>query len=308
MDGQGQHTRTGISGRLLLAAATVALVAPLCKAQDALPASAQTAIAPVAAQLPKPKPKPACNRPAFRIVLDIGHTTDDPGAISGRGVGEFVFNQVLALEIEHRLIDAGFNHVTLLLEAGPGKRSLYKRMARANRLAGDIFLSIHHDAVPDSFLENWEYEGKPRHFSDRFKGHSIFVSYANRHARQSLQFARLVGREMKARDLRYTAHYAETFMGRYRRQLLDADVGVYRYDKLHVLKTSRAPAVLLEAGSILNREEELTLATPERRARIADAVTAAVEDYCGLSAPKGSLHVAAQPPVKQRRKNARTPR
>jgi N-acetylmuramoyl-L-alanine amidase len=40
------------------------------------------------------------------------------------------------------------------------------------------------------------------------------------------------------------------------------------------------PAVLLEAGSIVNRQEELELATPERRSIVADAVTAAVEDFC----------------------------
>jgi hypothetical protein len=36
------------------------------------------------------------------------------------------------------------------------------------------------------------------------------------------------------------------------------------------------PAVLLEAGSIVNRQEELDLATPERRLLVAKAVTAAV--------------------------------
>jgi hypothetical protein len=40
------------------------------------------------------------------------------------------------------------------------------------------------------------------------------------------------------------------------------------------------PAVLLEAGSIVNRQEELELATPERRLMVAEAVTAAVENFC----------------------------
>ena len=40
------------------------------------------------------------------------------------------------------------------------------------------------------------------------------------------------------------------------------------------------PAVLLEAGSIINRLEELELATPERRSTVAQAVTAAVEEFC----------------------------
>ena len=55
-------------------------------------------------------------------------------------------------------------------------------------------------------------------------------------------------------------------MGNRRRELLDAQAGVYRYDQLIVLKDTRMPAVLLEAGSIVNRDEELLLATPERQA------------------------------------------
>jgi N-acetylmuramoyl-L-alanine amidase len=40
------------------------------------------------------------------------------------------------------------------------------------------------------------------------------------------------------------------------------------------------PAVLLEAGSIINRDEELALASPERQALISDAVVDAVAVFC----------------------------
>ena len=69
-------------------------------------------------------------------------------------------------------------------------------------------------------------------------------------------------------------------MGRYRHELIDEEAGVYRYDHLIVLHTARMPAVLLEAGSIINRQEELELATSERRLMVAEAVTAAVEEFC----------------------------
>jgi N-acetylmuramoyl-L-alanine amidase len=66
--------------------------------------------------------------------------------------------------------------------------------------------------------------------------------------------------------------------------LLDADAGVYRYDQLVVLRYTRMPALLLEAGSIVNRQEELELATPERRTLTSAAVAAAVEDFCAARA------------------------
>jgi N-acetylmuramoyl-L-alanine amidase len=42
------------------------------------------------------------------------------------------------------------------------------------------------------------------------------------------------------------------------------------------------PAALLEAGSIINRDEELQMASPERQDKTAFAVTAALREYCGL--------------------------
>jgi N-acetylmuramoyl-L-alanine amidase len=45
-------------------------------------------------------------------------------------------------------------------------------------------------------------------------------------------------------------------MGHRRRKLVDATAGVYRYDQLIVLRRTRMPAVLLEAGSIVDRQEE----------------------------------------------------
>jgi hypothetical protein len=47
-----------------------------------------------------------------------------------------------------------------------------------------------------------------------------------------------------------------------------------------VLKTTRMPAVLLEAGSIINRDEELMMDSAERRNVISGAVTAALKKFC----------------------------
>ncbi len=44
-----------------------------------------------------------------------------------------------------------------------------------------------------------------------------------------------------------------------------------------ILRTPHMPSVLLEAGSIVNRDEELLMATEEHQLQIAGAVTEAVE-------------------------------
>jgi len=47
-----------------------------------------------------------------------------------------------------------------------------------------------------------------------------------------------------------------------------------------VLKEARMPAALLEAGSIINRNEELQMNSLEQRDLISTSIAAAVESFC----------------------------
>jgi N-acetylmuramoyl-L-alanine amidase len=174
-------------------------------------------------------------------------------------------------------------------------RALFTRAKKANKIPADLFLSVHHDSVPDSFLEKWEYEGEEHGYSDRFHGHSIFVSINNGNYRGSLQFAQMLGNQMKSRGLKYTPHYTDKIMGNRQRILVDPEVGVYRYDQLIVLKDTKMPAALLEAGSIINRDEELELATPERQGLISASVVDAVKQFCEARAKPAPPAAAAAP-------------
>jgi N-acetylmuramoyl-L-alanine amidase len=233
-----------------------------------------------------------CSRAKFRVILDVGHTVEEPGAISARGITEYEFNLRLAQRMERTLVEAGFGKTLLLVTGGLAIPGLVQRVATANRSMANLFLSIHHDSVPENLLENWEYEGKPYHFSDRFRGHSIFVSYENSNRNASMLFGKLLGKQLKVSGLKYTPHYTEAIMGNRRRELLDADVGVYRFDELYVLRATQMPAVLLEAGSIINRDEELLLNTDEHQSLIAAAVLDAVETFCASRLPRALAPLA----------------
>lgn len=221
-----------------------------------------------------------CDPAKFRIVLDVGHTAESEGAISARNVSEFTYNLRLARRIEERLKAEGFAEAKLLLTEGKAKRSLFRRVAAASDLRADLLLSIHHDSVPTKFLEEWEFEGKKSRFSDRFSGYSVFVSRSNPDYRNSLAFAELIGKEMKAQGLDYAAQYSQPIMGRHQRELLNKETGVYRYDELIVLRKTRMAAVLLEAGSIINRDEELQMGSQERRDVISSGVASALKTFC----------------------------
>jgi N-acetylmuramoyl-L-alanine amidase len=222
----------------------------------------------------------SCTRSTFRVLIDVGHTATSPGADSARGVPEYEFNLKLADVIVQSLREARFGKTVRLVTSGTRLTSLFRRAARADHLQADLFLSIHHDSVPDNLKEPWQYEGKKNYYSDRFSGYAIFVSNDNPDRAGSLAFGHSLGQELQKRGLHYTPHYTLQVMGRFRHELVDPEAGVYRYDHLIVLHNTLMPAVLLEAGSIVNRQEELELATPERRLIVAEAVTAAVEDFC----------------------------
>jgi N-acetylmuramoyl-L-alanine amidase len=211
-----------------------------------------------------------CDPSKFRIVLDVGHTAESEGAISARNVAEFVFNLRLARQIVEKLKAEGFAETRLLVTEGKARPSLARRVAAADNMRANLFLSI----------ENWEFEGKKSHFSDRFSGYSVFVSHGNPDFKTSLLFAELVAKEMKAEGLQYAQQYTMPIMGRNQHPLLNKETGVYSYDKLIVLKSTRMPAVLLEAGSIINRDEELKMDSPERRNIISSGVAAAVKEFC----------------------------
>jgi N-acetylmuramoyl-L-alanine amidase len=242
----------------------------------------------------------SCNRGQFRILIDVGHTADSPGAVSARGVNEFDFNRRLATRVEHKLRDMGFSRTVLLVTTGPSRRGLASRVARANESKADLFLSIHHDSVPDRMEQSWEFEGKRQHYNDDYPGHSIFVSLDNPNYQSSLLFATIIGKELKARGMQYTPHYTDAIMGSRRRLLVDPDAGVYRYDQLIVLRQTHMPAVLLEAGSIINRNEELLLAASERQSVIAAAVGTAVDRYCQLRPPAPKEDSVARAPQRSR--------
>jgi N-acetylmuramoyl-L-alanine amidase len=221
-----------------------------------------------------------CEPSKLRVVLDVGHTAQSGGAMSARNIPEFDFNVQIARRIEDRLKSEGFAETRLLVTEGKARASLFKRVAAANQSKTDLFLSIHHDSVPNALLEKWEFDGKTRRFSDRFSGYSLFVSPSNPRFEASLAFARLLGHQLKGQGLEYATQYTLPIMGRYRRKLLDKDVGVYRYDELIVLGRTQMPAVLLEAGSIINRDEELAMSSPVRQDMISAAVAGAVREFC----------------------------
>ena len=138
-----------------------------------------------AARAEEPAPGAAnpdlCQRAKFRVVVDVGHTVDVPGAMSARGIPEYAFNLQLAQQVKQTLADAGFGETVLLITATAPWRGLFERAARANAMHADLFIAIHHDSVPDNLLQTWQYAGQDQHYNDDYPGYAIFISNDNPH-------------------------------------------------------------------------------------------------------------------------------
>jgi len=245
-------------------------------------------------------PVQACDSASFAIAIDPGHTRANPGATSARGVPEAQFNLQLAEVVLSELRRAGFSQAFLTVE-GQASITLPERVERAEARHARVFLSLHHDSVQPRYLSDWTYEGRPQHYSDRFSGYSLFVSGRSAEEARSLRMAQLLGAEFRRRALVPSLHHAEPIAGE-NRPLIDPVLGIYRFDDLVVLKRASMPAVLIEAGLIVNRADELQLGSASFRQTLAEAIAVAVRQFCDeASAVNRDDENSPRPPSEKRR-------
>jgi N-acetylmuramoyl-L-alanine amidase len=232
----------------------------------------------------------SCDRAHFRIVIDVGHTATNYGATSASGLPEFRFNLDLAEIVLWHLQHANFSQAEISVRQG--SENLFGRARALNAANPSVVLSLHHDDVQNRYLKKWIVNGRTQHYTDSFFGYSIFVSERNIDFAASSKFATLIGQELRAQGYPFTMHHHENIPGE-NRPVLDSEVGVFRYDNLVVLHQVQAPAVLLEAAVITNRDDEERAQDSQYRHGIAEAVVAAVEKYCVWA--KASSHANKSP-------------
>jgi len=197
------------------------------------------------------------------IAVDVGHYAAEPGVISASGVPEFEFNLALALEIRTELERLGMK-VRLI-----GERGDYAVLHHRTRDArgADLFVSIHHDSVKEWLLPQ----------ADRFSGFSLFISRSNPFSAKSLACASSIGARLREGGFTPSRYHADAELGE-SRPFADEANGVHHYDNLAVGRSAAMPSVLMEAGVIVNRDEEARMRDPQVRRRIAAAVAEGVRE------------------------------
>jgi N-acetylmuramoyl-L-alanine amidase len=201
---------------------------------------------------------------AADVALDVGHTLDEPGALSASGVTEFSFNLQLVRAVDARLAAAGVS--THLINADGRIATLGARTAAAAQ--DRLFVSVHHDSV----------KARYRPVTDpQFRGFSLWVSGHTADHAGSVRCARRIGERMLTEGFRPSHYHADPVFGE-NRPVVDRERGIFENSQLAVLRSARGPAVLFEAGVIAHPDEEVALADATVRERIARALAAGVAD------------------------------
>ena len=215
------------------------------------------------------------------IVLDPGHTPEQPGALGVNGKYEVVYNDRLAGMLANTLQKKGYQ--VILTRTGNQSVSLSERANRTNHIKPVLFLSIHHDSAQLKYLKKIITKGSYTGYKTikPIAGFSIFVSKLNPAFAQSYRFAEILGQQLVKLNRPPSLHHAEKIKGE-NRELLDKKLGIYRFDDLIVLKKTNSPSVLLETGVIVDTQDEAYVSNPVNKGLVNSAIVEAIETFTAL--------------------------
>jgi N-acetylmuramoyl-L-alanine amidase len=189
----------------------------------------------------------------FLVALDDGHGVSTPGKQTpfvtelGRTIHENEFNKAVVALLDIELKRCGFK--TLLTAPTDADTSLTERTNLANSKGADIFVSIHYNALGNTW--------------GTAEGHSIYVMTPASANPNSVRLAEAIAKYLKEGTPQvWRGVLAENF---------------------HVLRETTMPAVLSENGFMDNHKEALYMIDPKFQLEVAQEHAKGICDYFGVS-------------------------
>lgn len=183
------------------------------------------------------------------IVVDAGHGGKDPGATSVSKRYEKDFNLAVALKLNKRLGELGYN--TIMTRDTDVFVDLYERARIANDANADLFVSVHGNSHGSS-----AHAGIQVLYCPAFK--SDFKEVDQHPFAKAMMTALLEGTGA-------------------------IDKGIIQRPNLVVLRETKMPAVLVEAGFLSNLAEEKLLFTENYQNKIVDSIVKGIENYLEMN-------------------------
>ena len=214
-----------------------------------------------------------------RVVIDPGHGGGSPGTLSGDGLLEKDVTLDIALKLRRKLEDEGF--VVLMTRDEDEDMTLSRRAELANESGGDIFVSIHLNA-----LRNRERRGVETYYLGPTNDAYITAMAAaeNRDSGYSVADLRrlLDGIYAGARQdesKRLAESVQQNLFSTLRVTSPDLDDRGVKTAPFVVLVATGMPAILAEVSCLSNADDTRLLRTSEYRQTIADALAAGIRQY-----------------------------
>jgi len=229
-----------------------------------------------ASKRPARAPRAAMTR-LLTIAIDAGHGGEDPGALGRRGTKEKDVVLRIAQRLRERIAEDSSMRAYMIRD-GDYFVPLATRVAKAQRVQADLFVSIHADA----FVRP-EASGASVYVLSERGATSAAARWLARRENDSDRIggARFATRNAEARrvllDLSTKAQIQDS--SRLGRMVLAELGGVGTLHKpaieqagFAVLKAPEIPSILVETAFISNPQEERRLASTHYQARVADAI------------------------------------
>jgi len=208
-------------------------------------------------------------------VLDAGHGGSNLGATGATGLHEKQLSLTLVRAVADRLRARGI--AVELTRDGDRTLTLRQRVAFADRVPADLFVSIHANASPTRTQRGYEtYVLTPRAID--VDGRALRSDTTTPRPGVAGEVALVLDDVERGASQWEAADLAARMQRALRdRRGADGDRGV-RQDAQHVLLGATMPAVLVEVGFIDHPVEGRQLAEPAVQAQLADAIAEAITD------------------------------
>lgn len=227
--------------------------------------------------------KPRRKNPLPVIVLDPGHGGIDPGTTGRRGTREKDAMLRFARALRRQLLATGRYRVVMTRNADVFVR-LRRRIQIARRAGGDLFISLHADAIG---LKG-------------FRGASVYTLSERASDKEAAALARkenkadiiagidLGGESGEVRNIlidlarretmNRSVRFARLLVGSMRRRVRMVGRS-HRFAGFAVLKAPDIPSVLVELGYLSNRADESLLRSARHHAKVARAMRRAIDRF-----------------------------
>jgi N-acetylmuramoyl-L-alanine amidase len=186
-----------------------------------------------------PPDSPPIKRGSTVVVIDPGHGGGDPGAVGINGLQEKVAVLSVSTQVAQQLHQKGIRAV--LTRYSDREIDLAPRVATAERVNADIFVSIHANSIS---LSRQDISGLESYYYASAKGYRLARAIHNR----------ILGNtNMQDRGIRQARFY--------------------------VVRRTSMPSVLIEIGFVTGAQDAARLSSAPQRTKLAEAIVQGILDY-----------------------------